>query len=96
MNRRRRNRPEPRSPTSNPFPLPNFRGMKKTCLSFAVGALLLAGVPGLLFCFQVRTTEVAVVTTFGRYSRDAEAGSLPAAAAHSGGVYKFDRRLPEL
>ncbi|MFO1461002.1 MAG: protease modulator HflC [Verrucomicrobiota bacterium] len=67
--------------------------MKKTRLSFAVGALLLLVFLALLFCFQVRTTEVAVVTTFGRYSRDAEAGlhfRLPLPIQE---VYKFDRRL---
>jgi membrane protease subunit HflC len=67
--------------------------MKKTRLSFAVGALLLLVFLALLFCFQVRTTEVAVVTTFGRYSRNAEAGlhfRLPLPIQE---VYKFDRRL---
>lgn len=67
--------------------------MKKTRLSFAVGALLLLVFLALLFCFQVRTTEVAVVTTFGRYSRDAEAGlhfRLPLPIQQ---IYRFDRRL---
>lgn len=67
--------------------------MKKTRLSLAVGALLLLVFLALLFCFQVRTTEVAVVTTFGRYSRDAEAGlhfRLPLPIQK---IYRFDRRL---
>ena len=67
--------------------------MKKTRLSFAVGALLLLVFLALLFCFQVRTTEVAVVTTFGRYSRDAEAGlhfRLPLPIQQ---VHRYDRRL---
>ncbi|MBL9173375.1 MAG: protease modulator HflC [Verrucomicrobiales bacterium] len=67
--------------------------MKKTRLSFAVGALLLLVFLALLFCFQVRTTEVAVVTTFGRYSRNAEAGlhfRLPVPIQQ---VHRYDRRL---
>lgn len=67
--------------------------MKKTRLSFAVGALLLLVFLALLFCFQVRTTEVAVVTTFGRYSRDAEAGLHFRLPLPIQTVYKFDRRL---
>lgn len=67
--------------------------MKKTRLSFAVGALLLLMFLALLFCFQVRTTEVAVVTTFGRYSRDAEAGLHLRLPLPIQKVYKFDRRL---
>jgi membrane protease subunit HflC len=42
---------------------------KKNPLTLLVGALLLLMFLALLFCFQVRTTEVAVVTRFGRYSR---------------------------
>lgn len=67
--------------------------MKKTRLSFAVGALLLLVFLALLFCFQVRTTEVAVVTTFGRYSRPAEAGLHFRLPMPIQTVYKFDRRL---
>jgi membrane protease subunit HflC len=67
--------------------------MKNTRLSLAVGALLLLLFLALLFCFQVRTTQVAVVTTFGRYSRDAEPGlhlRLPLPIQQ---VYLFDNRL---
>src|SRR5262245_58688608 len=48
----------------------------------------------LLFCFQVRTTEIGVVTTFGRYSRDLPNPGLyfrwPLPIQR---VYKFDNRL---
>jgi len=44
--------------------------MKKNPLAIAIGALLLILFGLLLFVFQVRTTEVAVVTFFGRPSRD--------------------------
>jgi membrane protease subunit HflC len=67
--------------------------MKNTRLSLAVGALLLVMFLALLFCFQVRTTQVAVVTTFGRYSRDAQPGlhfRLPLPIQK---VYQFDNRL---
>jgi len=42
--------------------------MKKNPLNMAVGAVLIIIFGLLLFLFQVRTTEVAVVTTFGRVS----------------------------
>ncbi len=42
---------------------------KKNPLTLLIGALLLLMFLALLFCFQVRTTEVAVVTRFGKYSR---------------------------
>ncbi|MBN8247854.1 MAG: protease modulator HflC [Verrucomicrobia bacterium] len=67
--------------------------MKKTRLSLAIGALLLLVFLALLFCFQVRTTEVAVVTTFGRYSRDYEAGLHFRMPVPIQTVHKFDRRL---
>ena len=43
--------------------------MKKNPISLAVGVLLLLIFGALIFCFQVRSTEMAVVTTFGRFSR---------------------------
>lgn len=43
--------------------------MKYNSVTIAVGALLLLIFATLLFVFQVRTTEVAVVTTFGRPTR---------------------------
>lgn len=42
--------------------------MKKARLSLVFGVLLIALFLALLFAFQVRSTEVAVVTTFGKYS----------------------------
>jgi membrane protease subunit HflC len=48
----------------------------------------------LLFCFQVRTTEVAVVTTFGRYSRsETNAGIYLRLPLPIQKIYKFDKRL---
>src|SRR5688572_20930768 len=44
--------------------------MKYNSVTIAVGALLLLIFATLLFVFQVRTTEVAVVTTFGRPTRN--------------------------
>ena len=44
--------------------------MKSNTLTIVVGTLLLLIFATLLFVFQVRTTEVAVVTTFGRTTRN--------------------------
>jgi modulator of FtsH protease HflC len=46
--------------------------MKYNTLTLVIGALLLLIFATLLFVFQVRTTEVAVVTTFGRTTRNIE------------------------
>ena len=43
--------------------------MKRNYLTLIVGALCVLLFLLLLFCFQVRQTEVAVVTTFGKFSR---------------------------
>ena len=43
--------------------------MKRNHISLIIGALCLLVFLLMLFCFQVRQTEVAVVTTFGRFSR---------------------------
>lgn len=68
--------------------------MKNSRLSFVVGGLLLLLFMALLFCFQVRTTEVAVVTTFGRYSRDIpEPGLYFRLPVPIQSVYRFDNRL---
>ncbi|HAB17123.1 MAG TPA: protease modulator HflC [Verrucomicrobiota bacterium] len=71
--------------------------MNKSRLSLVVGALLLLMFLALLFCFQVRTTEIGVVTTFGRYSRDLPNPGLyfrlPLPIQK---VYKFDNRLQNL
>ncbi len=68
--------------------------MKNSRLSFVVGGLLLLLFMALLFCFQVRNTEVAVVTTFGRYSRDiTEPGLYFRLPVSIQSVYRFDNRL---
>lgn len=68
--------------------------MKKNPLTLLVGSLLLLVFLALLFCYQVRTTEVAVVTTFGRYSSSqTNAGIYLRAPLPVQKVYKFDKRL---
>jgi modulator of FtsH protease HflC len=68
--------------------------VKNSRLSFVVGGLLLLLFLALLFCFQVRTTEVAVVTTFGRYSRDiSEPGLYFRLPVPIQSIYRFDNRL---
>src|SRR3972149_11719558 len=44
--------------------------MKRNSLTLIVGGLLLLVFLSLLFCFQVRQTDVALVTTFGKPTRD--------------------------
>jgi membrane protease subunit HflC len=67
---------------------------KKNPLTLLIGTLLLLIFVAMLFCFQVRTTEVAVVTTFGKYSRSIPDPGLnfrlPLPIQK---VYKFDNRL---
>lgn len=43
--------------------------MKRNYLTFAIGGLLVVIFGLLLFCFQVRQTEIALVTTFGKPTR---------------------------
>jgi modulator of FtsH protease HflC len=68
--------------------------MKRNPITLITGGLLLVIFASMLFTFQVRQTEIAVVTTFGRYSR-----SLPDPGFRLRlpwpiqKVYKFDRRL---
>lgn len=70
--------------------------MKKSRPSLLIGALLLLLFLALLFCFQVRTTEVAVVTTFGRYSRDlTEPGLYFRLPVPVQNVHRFDNRLQD-
>jgi membrane protease subunit HflC len=67
--------------------------MKRNPTTIAIGALLLLIFVLPMFFFQVRTTELAVVTTFGRAAAPAGPG------AHFGwpwpiqSVYKFDQRV---
>lgn len=69
--------------------------MKKKALTYAVAGLLLAVFCALLFMFQVRQAEVAVVTTFGKPTREVnQPGSLyfkwPWPIQR---VYKLDQRI---
>jgi modulator of FtsH protease HflC len=68
--------------------------MKRSSLIIVVGALLVIIFGFWLCAFQVRTTEVAVVTTFGKVSRSlSEPGlyfKLPPPIQR---VYKFDQRI---
>ena len=43
--------------------------MKRNVLTLVIGAVLVVIFALLLFVFQVRKSEVAVVTTFGRITR---------------------------
>jgi modulator of FtsH protease HflC len=66
--------------------------MKRNRFILPVGIALALIALAMLFVFQVRTTEVAVVTTFGRVSRTAGPGAhfrLPLIQ----GVHKFDQRI---
>jgi membrane protease subunit HflC len=42
---------------------------KRSPLTLATGAVIALAVAAMLFTFQVRQTEVAIVTTFGKYTR---------------------------
>jgi membrane protease subunit HflC len=70
--------------------------MKRNPLPLAVGAVLLAIFVLLLFLFQVRQTEVAVVTTFGKATRDAGPGAHLRWPWPIQKVYKFDQRVHSL
>ncbi len=67
--------------------------MKRKSLTLVVGILLLIVFGLLLFMFQVRTTEVAVVTTFGRPTRDVSAGAHFKWPWPMQKVHKFDQRI---
>lgn len=68
--------------------------MKRNVLIFAVGALLLAIFVVLLFFFQVRKSEVAVVTRFGATVRDyTEPGAYFKWPRPIERVYKLDQRI---
>jgi membrane protease subunit HflC len=67
--------------------------MKRNPVTIAVGAVLLLIFVLLLFLFQVRTTEVAVVTTFGKVSHTAEAGPHFRWPWPIQSVHKFDQRI---
>ncbi len=68
--------------------------MKKNPLTLAVGILLILIVGLLLFVFQVRQSEVAVVTTFGKATRPiTDAGPHWKWPWPIQKVYKFDQRV---
>ncbi|EEF60750.1 protease modulator HflC [Pedosphaera parvula] len=68
--------------------------MKKNPLAITIGALLIVIFVLLLFVFQVRKSEVAVVTTFGRISSTkAEPGAYFKLPWPIQSVYKFDKRI---
>ncbi len=68
--------------------------MKKNPLTLLIGALLLLVFLALQLCFQVRSTEVAVITTFGKFSRaESEPGLYFKMPLGIQKVQKFDQRL---
>jgi membrane protease subunit HflC len=68
--------------------------MKKNPLNMAVGALLIIIFGLLLFLFQVRTSEVVVVTTFGRPAREiTEPGLYAKWPWPIQKVHKLDKRI---
>src|SRR5437667_10355308 len=68
--------------------------MKRNPLTLIIGALLLLIVLLLLFTFQVRKSEVAVVTTFGKPTRPiTEPGAYFKWPWPIQNVYKFDQRV---
>ncbi|PYL01072.1 MAG: hypothetical protein DME19_02990 [Verrucomicrobia bacterium] len=68
--------------------------MKRNPITLVTGGVLLVMVVCMLFTFQVRQTEVAVVTTFGKFSRSITEpglkGRLPWPIQK---VYEFDNRM---
>ena len=68
--------------------------MKKNPLNMAVGAVLIVIFALLLFLFQVRTSEVAVVTTFGKPTRQiTDAGLYAKWPWPIQKVHKLDKRI---
>ena len=67
--------------------------MKRNPVTIFIGGFLLLIFILLLFLFQVRTTEIAVVTTFGKVSHTAEAGPHFRWPWPVQSVHKFDQRI---
>ena len=67
--------------------------MKNSSINLAIGGLLLLIFVLLLFLFQVRKTETAVVTTFGRVSSQAGPGAHFRWPWPIQSVHKFDQRV---
>jgi membrane protease subunit HflC len=70
--------------------------MKRNPLTLAIGAVLLLIFVLLLFCFQVRKGEVALVTTFGKATRQAGPGAHLKWPWPIQQVHKFDQRIQNL
>src|SRR5688572_25642888 len=77
-----------------PSPRNDFLSMKRNSLTVFIGILLILIFVLLLFTFQVRQTEVAVVTTFDNPSRYIDQPGLnfkwPPPIQR---VYRFDKRI---
>ncbi|HEY6167639.1 MAG TPA: protease modulator HflC [Verrucomicrobiae bacterium] len=68
--------------------------MKRSPITLITGLVLIAIFVLLLFAFQVRQTDVAIVTTFGKYSRTIDKPGLYAKLPWPiQRVYQFDNRL---
>lgn len=68
--------------------------MKKNPVTLIIGGILLLIFLSLLFCFQVRTTEIAVLTTFGKVSKvHTEPGLKFRLPLPIQKVYRFDKRV---
>src|SRR6266850_246101 len=68
--------------------------MKRNYLNLTIGLILLLVFVALLFCFQVRQTQVALVTTFGKPSRTiTEAGLFFKLPWPIQKVQTFDKRI---
>jgi membrane protease subunit HflC len=67
--------------------------MKNSTINLVIGGLLLLIFVLLLFLFQVRKTESAVVTTFGRVSRSVDPGAHFRWPWPIQSVHKFDQRV---
>jgi modulator of FtsH protease HflC len=67
--------------------------MKRNPVTVAVGALLILVFASLLFVFQVRKSEVAVVTKFGKYDRELGPGAHFRWPWPIENVYKLDQRI---
>lgn len=65
----------------------------KRNLNFIIGALLIVVFGSLLFVFQVRKSEVAVVTHFGKYDRECGPGAHFRWPWPIENVYKLDQRI---
>jgi membrane protease subunit HflC len=70
--------------------------MKRNPLTIAIGLVLLLIFVLLLFCFQVRKSEVALVTTFGQATREAGPGAHLKWPWPIQQVHKFDQRMHNL